>query len=366
MSHAQGTIEYLVIIAVVVVMGLIVVSMAVSTLNNPSQQLSSASASIGSTIGPISITESVLDENGDGLIRLGNNSGETISVTKVRIGESDVNYPDSTLVSGSEAVFSLDNIGSACSCSGASEARQTCTVIVYTKSEYGLTDHYSTTTTIDCVQNVQSSNPAQVIQPILSDPPCVPGGTGTLADPLEICDCNSVQNIELRLDGNYFVGQDIDCNSATRLGGILWNGGLGFKPIGNDVNKFTGSLNGGGHKVSGLYINRTTDYVGLIGYAGPSSIITRIGVYDANVTGHSQVGALAGFSSGQISRSYSTGTVYGKSTGTNPNHTGGLVGLFSGTLSDCYVWSAVSAGSGSYYVGGMMGTISSGGTVNRA
>ena len=52
-------------------------------------------------------------------------------------------------------------------------------------------------------------------------------GSGTLLDPYVIYDVNDLQAMENDLAAYYELGQDIDA-SAT----VGWNGGLGFKPIG--------------------------------------------------------------------------------------------------------------------------------------
>ncbi|WP_204350789.1 hypothetical protein, partial [Klebsiella variicola] len=53
------------------------------------------------------------------------------------------------------------------------------------------------------------------------------------------------------LSASWTLAADI---AAAGTGG--WNGGAGFKPIGDGVTGFSGSLDGAGHVVSGLVINR--------------------------------------------------------------------------------------------------------------
>ena len=55
-----------------------------------------------------------------------------------------------------------------------------------------------------------------------------------------------------------------DENSNTTLM-KLCSEGLGFIPIGNSSNAFSGKFNGNGYKISGLYENRS-GYAGLFGY----------------------------------------------------------------------------------------------------
>ena len=51
----------------------------------------------------------------------------------------------------------------------------------------------------------------------------------------------------------------------------------GWLPIGNDVTPFTGNFNGAGHKITGLWINRTGDYIGLFGFID-GAVIKNVGV----------------------------------------------------------------------------------------
>lgn len=108
-------------------------------------------------------------------------------------------------------------------------------------------------------------------------------------------DLNNVRN---KLYGHYVLMNDIDA-SDTRD----WDGGKGFQPIGDDEapqNRITGTFDGGGHVIDGLYISRSAQ--------------SRAGLFGA-------VGALVGESrDGLIERSYSTGQVKGDS------RVGGLVG----------------------------------------
>lgn len=66
--------------------------------------------------------------------------------------------------------------------------------------------------------------------------------------PIPITSCTDLQNIKNDLTKNYYLANDIDC-SVTKN----WNGGYGFGMITGD---FTGTLDGRGYKISGLYVNR--------------------------------------------------------------------------------------------------------------
>jgi hypothetical protein len=177
------------------------------------------------------------------------------------------------------------------------------------------------------------------------------GGTGTEADPYQISTAQQLQNLNecLRISrNNYVLNNDIDLTEY--LQGEGNNGGAGWKPIGTFRNGFYGKLNGNGHKVSGLWINRPTEIVvGLFGKVSKeiSNINVEIDYFlGGGVRGSSTVGGLAGYNDGIISNSYVAGNVSGE------YGIGGLVGESNGTISNSYatgnVW-------GSELVGGLAG-----------
>lgn len=53
-----------------------------------------------------------------------------------------------------------------------------------------------------------------------------------------------------------------------------------WTPIGTKSNPFKGIFDGGGHKITGLYINTTNDYScqGLFGYVGVGGTVSKLGV----------------------------------------------------------------------------------------
>jgi len=81
-------------------------------------------------------------------------------------------------------------------------------------------------------------------------------GNGTVDDPFIITNATELQNISANLSAYYKLGNDIDASETSS-----WNDGAGFIPIGNYTNKFSGELDGAGHYISGLYINRITNPV---------------------------------------------------------------------------------------------------------
>ena len=168
----------------------------------------------------------------------------------------------------------------------------------------------------------------------------------------EITTCEELQNMKNNLSRNYYLGKDIDCSDT-----VKWNSGAGFVPVGNYSNKFTGTFDGRGYKITGLFINRPTDYEGLLGCTGSGSEIKDAGLEDVDVTGDSFVGGLVGTNYGTITNSYSTGSVSGVY-----GYGGGLVGENDGTITNSY--SAGSVSGGECYGGGLAGV--NVGTINNS
>lgn len=92
--------------------------------------------------------------------------------------------------------------------------------------------------------------------------------------------------------GRYVLAGDIDATATSS-----WNNGTGFAPIGTsgfDDEQFSGKLDGLGHTVKSLYINRPSqNLVGLFGVVNGGSI-QNIGLLNPQIIGADYVGALAG------------------------------------------------------------------------
>ena len=166
------------------------------------------------------------------------------------------------------------------------------------------------------------------------------GGSGTLSDPYVIEDVRDLQNMSGNLSAHYVLGNDIDASATA-----VWNGGAGFEPVGGIPNRFTGSLDGRGHTIRGLYIDRpAATRVGLFGWM--EGEVRNVGVVDCDVTGEYDVGGLAGSNAGLVDGSYATGNV----TGTDL--VGGLIGFNSEDIRGSHAEGNVT---GVQAVGGLVG-----------
>ncbi|MBS3816545.1 MAG: hypothetical protein KGY76_03160 [Candidatus Thermoplasmatota archaeon] len=154
--------------------------------------------------------------------------------------------------------------------------------------------------------------------------------------------------------GDYVLGNDLDSTTAgyDDVASETANGGKGWSPIGDGNNAFTGTFNGSGYKISGLYINRTgIDKVGMFGSIDVGAEIINVELVGADVSGNDQVGALVGEKNGgTVKNSSATGDVYGVGT-----YVGGLVGQNNGLLSNSYA-AVNTTGSATVGVGGLVGT----------
>ena len=171
------------------------------------------------------------------------------------------------------------------------------------------------------------------------------------ADAVEIHNCDELQAMDDDLSGNYRLANNIDCSATS-----TWNGGEGFVPVGdNSVENFTGSLDGNGKIISNLTINRPayTEPVGLFGVISGDSVVKDLYIANANISGNSSVGILAGKLAGTASNVRTSGVVEGAG-----EYVGGLVGwhyhaVVGGyTIMDCVSSADVT---GDYFVGGLVG-----------
>ena len=176
---------------------------------------------------------------------------------------------------------------------------------------------------------------------------------------VEIRDWHDLDAVRNNLDGQFILMNDLDSTTAgyTELAGPTANGGKGWRPIGIWPDPFSGSFDGQGFEIRGLFIDREgEDNVGLFSFVETGATITGVALIDADVTGELYVGGLVGHNhDGSLSNCHSTGDITGHT------HVGGLVGESGGVVSNTYSAASVS---GSFEVGGLIGQ--NHGTVSRS
>ena len=201
---------------------------------------------------------------------------------------------------------------------------------------------------------------------------------------ISITDCNDLNATRDDLSGNYELANDIDCNIAP------YNTGTGFDPFGSLALSFTGTFNGKGFEIDGIFMAQTTlADVALFGttinaeisnlaltnvditatgsaarVAGISSLCNSCEISNVSVSGSisgiSNVGAIIGESSGGLlTNVFSEGSITSSST-----KAGGLVGYqFSGPIINGYSTSNIN---GLNTVGGLVGLQREGGNISNA
>ncbi|AHL77234.1 filamentous hemagglutinin [Stutzerimonas stutzeri] len=219
---------------------------------------------------------------------------------------------------------------------------------------------------------------------------------------------HALQLMALDLSASYRLGTDLNLGAALAADGNgyygdVW-GAAGFKPVGNASTPFTGSLDGQGHLIRDLRINRANESeVALIGQTTAGAQIHDLGMVGGSVHGGSNAASLVGINyggvlsnlytnltvsatargagglvarnrdNGIIRNSYATGDVNGAEnvvgglTGENWGlvensyatgnvtgvvFTGGLIGTNTGTIRNAYATGQVQ---GTQYVGGLAG-----------
>jgi hypothetical protein len=159
-------------------------------------------------------------------------------------------------------------------------------------------------------------------------------------------DLNAIRN---SLNGRYILMNNLGSGTAgyVELASETANQGKGWQPIGTSDNQFTGSFDGQGYEIRGLFISRPDQsYVGLFGEVGQEGVTKNIGVVNVTLIGDDYVGGLAGHTEGSVSNSYSTGNVTGE------ENVGSLVGHNDGIVSNSHSSGSVT---GDSRVGGLVG-----------
>ena len=127
-----------------------------------------------------------------------------------------------------------------------------------------------------------------------------------------------------------------------------------WTPIGQYFSKaYSGTFDGQGHTISGLWHWWSTDYIGLFG--NNEGTIKNLGVVDSYLSGHENVGGVCGRNGGSLTNCYNTGPIYGV------NYIGGVCGMNSGSLTNCYNTGNVQ---GNETVGGVCGGTNGGSFTN--
>mgnify|MGYP006280134605 CR=1 FL=1 len=396
MKKTQTATEYLIILAVVIVIGLIVVGVlgGIPSIGGGTGRNADAAELRTNKIGVMGHT---LNSTAMKLL-LRNNMPETISLDALTIENtvcSATNLPV-ILSSGRQATVICTNVQSSDPTG--------------TQYEYDLDINYTDVTskatyTLDglVLVGVVSGRTSAESQPL-----CLGvSGSGTLADPYTVSCCQELQDIDNNLGANYTLVNTVDCSATNpsdqdNAGSIWDNGGVGF----NQMGTFSGTLDGAGFTITGMYLNnnsysamfftndgtisnmRFTD-VNVSGFSntallaesntGTISDVSVQGSYDLTgfhsrggglagqnsgtiknvnvtltmVTGGDERGLISGDNSGVIKMIRAIGTITANGLG---DYIGGIVGENTGIIDQAYVNVNISAESSQEFVGGIVGS----------
>ncbi|MBW4839388.1 MAG: S-layer homology domain-containing protein, partial [Paenibacillaceae bacterium] len=182
-----------------------------------------------------------------------------------------------------------------------------------------------------------------------------------------IGNAHQLQLMAMDLTAGYTLAGDMDFgtvftdDSRADMWATSNEDGAGFAPIGDaTLGPFTGQIDGQGHAVRGLFINRPgTVQVGLIGNLGDGGHVHGIGVEGGHINGGYSSGGLIGdMSGGTVELSYSTASVSGI------EKVGGLVGnMYPGVIRKSFAGGDVS---GWLAVGGLVGRADLGSLIEDA
>lgn len=130
-----------------------------------------------------------------------------------------------------------------------------------------------------------------------------------------------------------------------------------WTPIGRSSSAYSGTFDGAGHTVSGLYFNKsTTQNIGLFGCVGKNGVVRNVGVVDSYFSGSTYVGGVCAYNEGTIANCYSIATVGGG------NYIGGICGYNLGIVVNCYSIAKVSGVN--VNIGGICGYMLKGAIIN--
>lgn len=224
----------------------------------------------------------------------------------------------------------------------------------------------------------------------------IPEGKGTVDEPYQISNRSELYWFAGLVNGTLPDGgkENLSANAILTANIIVNTGVLDenknlvsksdlteWEPIGARWSPYTGTFDGQGYTISGLYFNNPhSSYVGLFGCIGANGKISNVGVLDSyfqfstlgggvcgvnygtvrdcrntgSVRGFGSIGGVCGFNEkgGIIENSFNEGTVSVSGTGDNVQNVGGVSGNNNGTIKSCYNTASVS---GQISVGGVCG-----------
>ena len=182
--------------------------------------------------------------------------------------------------------------------------------------------------------------------------PAKPNGEGTAESPYQIGNAaelywfaglvnGTLEGVEQNKSAHAKLTTDITVNEGVLDENKELVSGVNFTewtPIGSGWVNYTGTFDGYGHSVSGLYFNNpSSDNVGLFGYIGENGKILNVGVLDSYFMFEMAGGGVCGMNYGELQNCSNSSTVIGNKSGNYFDMgTGGVCGVNYGTITNCY------------------------------
>jgi uncharacterized repeat protein (TIGR02543 family) len=178
------------------------------------------------------------------------------------------------------------------------------------------------------------------------------GGNGMAYSPYIVSTPRHFDEIRNNNGAWFELDTDIDFTDAMKSAGAFYNEGAGWIPIGTQNAPFFGIIDGKGHTVTGIMINRPEqDFTGVFAYVNGNSQIKNIHFIQTDVKGRGKCGGIIASNRGTI-----TGcSILGKISGSTM--VGGIAAYNLGSITGCVNHADVS---GVNYIGGINGMTSEG------
>ncbi|VVB75632.1 Virginiamycin B lyase [uncultured archaeon] len=302
MHKAQGTIEYLVILSVIIIVSLIVVGLVSS--NSQTEQISYSSGQVGTlTSSGIVVIDALSGADGNGLISLQNNSSENLFVTDINVGDSSSEFDSALIAPGSRMLFGLN--GSNCGCTTFDGKMINCSVSIKYVTVDGLVKTKTLYTMVSCSESTESAGETEVKVPLdivapsvtLSSP--AEGYSSSTSAPVDfnfyVSDNNNVARCVLKVDGSEVRGINTVANNSYNLisstlsnfsaGSHSWN--ISCTDYGNNS-----AVDSSARTIS--YSGLSTPYAYFAGLSGGGSAsVSKVSTLDGSIMGTYSIGTFA-------------------------------------------------------------------------
>ncbi len=156
---------------------------------------------------------------------------------------------------------------------------------------------------------------------------------------------------------------NVNSNSASSF--TQWTPICGKKIGLYDYTEYTGTFDGQGYTISGLYYYGSSKYVGLFGYVGSNGRVQNVKVADSYISNsewNGRTGGVCGYNGGTITNCSFSGSVTCNNTNT---YVGGVCGGNAGTTENCYNAGSVTCVGSEASVGGVCGYNYSGSAIRN-